>query len=174
MPSAPAAVTLRSVTLRPIAPADNAALALLIRDTLREFGAAKPGTVYYDPTTDHLYELFRAVRSQYFVAEDADGAVLGGAGIFPTPGLGPNVAELVKVYLRPAARGTGLGRRLIAHSLAWARAAGYEHVYLETLPELTQAVPLYERLGFQYLPGPLGESGHFDCTIWMLKSVVSG
>ena len=168
-PAAPA-----TVTLRPIQPADNAALAAIIRDTLSEFGAAKPGTVYYDPTTDHLYELFRAPRSGYFVAEAADGAVLGGAGIFPTPGLGPNVAELVKVYLRPAARGTGLGRRLIEQCLAWAREAGYEHVYLETLPELTQSVPLYERLGFQYLPGPLGESGHFDCTIWMLKSVVSG
>ncbi|WP_375419010.1 GNAT family N-acetyltransferase [uncultured Hymenobacter sp.] len=156
--------------IRPIRPADNAALAAIIRATLAEFGAAKPGTVYYDPTTDHLHELFQAPRSQYFVAEAADGAVLGGVGIFPTPGLGPGVAELVKVYLRHAARGTGLGRRLIEQSLTWAREAGFQQIYLETLPELTQAVPLYERLGFAYLPGPLGQSGHFGCTIWMLRA----
>ena len=162
---------LPTITIRPIQPPDNAPLAAVIRDTLAEHGAAKPGTVYYDPTTDHLFELFQAPRSTYFVAEGAGGAVLGGAGIFPTDGLGAGVCELVKVYLRPAARGTGLGRRLIERSLAWAREAGFQRVYLETLPELTQAVPLYERLGFEYLPGPLGNSGHFDCTIWMLKAV---
>lgn len=165
---------LPAVTIRPIQPADNAALAAIIRHTLREFGAAKPGTVFFDPTTDHLFELFRVPQSVYFVAEDAGGTVLGGAGIFPTPGLAPGVAELVKVYLQPAARGTGLGRRLIAQCLAWAHDAGLAQVYLETLPELTQAVPLYERLGFRYLPGPLGQSGHFDCTIWMLREVGEG
>ena len=144
---------LPTITIRPIQPPDNAPLAAIIRDTLAEHGAAKPGTVYYDPTTDHLFELFQVPRSTYF------------------DGLGAGVCELVKVYLRPAARGTGLGRRLIERSLAWAREAGFQQVYLETLPELTQAVPLYERLGFEYLPGPLGNSGHFDCTIWMLKAV---
>jgi len=46
------------VIIRPIAPGDNAALARAVRDTLAEFGAAKPGTAYYDEATDHLYELF--------------------------------------------------------------------------------------------------------------------
>lgn len=155
--------------IRPIQPQDNAALAAVIRATLAEHGAAKPGTVYYDPTTDHLYELFQTPRSTYFVAAAPDGTVLGGAGIFPTAGLGEGVCELVKVYLQPGARGTGLGRRLIEQAMTWAREAGFRQIYLETLPELTQAVPLYERLGFAYLPGPLGNSGHFDCTIWMLR-----
>ena len=163
---------LPALSIRPIQLPDNAALAAVIRDTLAEFGAAKPGTVYYDPTTDHLYELFQAPRSTYFVAETANGEVVGGAGIYPTEGLGAGICELVKVYLRPQARGTGLGRRLIEQCLAWAKEAGFDQVYLETLPELTQAVPLYERLGFAYLPGPLGSSGHFGCTIWMLRTVV--
>ena len=160
-----------SVTIRPIQPADNAALATVIRDTLLEFGAAKPGTVYHDPTTDHLFELFQKPQSVYFVALAADDSLLGGAGIYPTDGLGEDVCELVKVYLRPQVRGTGLGRRLIEQCLDWARDAGFRQVYLETLPELTQAVPLYERMGFTYLPGPLGNSGHFDCTIWMTLDV---
>ena len=49
--------------IRPISPGDNAAIALIVRQTLKEFGANHPGTVYFDPTTDHLFELFQAERS---------------------------------------------------------------------------------------------------------------
>jgi len=157
--------------IRPIAPGDNVALARAVRDTLAEFGAAKPGTAYYDEATDHLYELFsQTPRSAYFVAE-LNGEVLGGGGIFPTQGLPADTVELVKLYLLPAARGRGVGKALITHCFEDARAHSYARVYLETTDELTQAIPLYERLGFTYLPEPLGDSGHFGCQIWMIKSV---
>jgi len=68
-------ITLNEITIRPIQPADNIDLALIVRNTLSEFGAANPGTVYFDPTTDALYELFQAPKSAYFVAE-ADGKIL--------------------------------------------------------------------------------------------------
>ena len=158
------------ITLRPLTPSDDAALAGVIRDTLTEFGAAKPGTVYFDPTTDQLSTVFEQAQSAYFVAE-LSGEVLGGAGIYPTAGLPPDTVELVKLYLRPAARGLGVGRQLIERCLAAARAYGYAHVYLETMAELTSAVPLYERLGFEYLAAPLGNSGHFGCPIWMRRAV---
>ena len=159
------------ITLRPLAPADAAALAQVIRDTLREFGAAKPGTAYYDASTDQLPALFAATpRSAYFVAE-SDGEVLGGGGIFPTENLPTDTVELVKLYLLPAARNRGVGKALIEKCLAAARAAGYAHLYLETTAELTQAIPLYERLSFAYLPAALGASGHFGCQIWMLRAV---
>ncbi|GAB3635040.1 GNAT family N-acetyltransferase [Hymenobacter arcticus] len=160
-----------TIIIRPIAPGDNAALASAIRDTLAEFGAAKPGTAYYDDATDHLDELFsQTPRSAYFVAEVA-GKVLGGGGIFPTTGLPADTVELVKLYLRPAARGRGVGKALIDYCLQAARDAGYARVYLETTDELTQAIPLYERLGFTYLTAPLGDSGHFGCQIWMIRAV---
>jgi len=47
---------------------DNAKIATIIRRSLEEFNAVKPGTVYFDETTDHLYELFQKERSCYFVA----------------------------------------------------------------------------------------------------------
>lgn len=160
-----------AITIRPIAPGDNAALAHAVRHTLAEFGAAKPGTAYYDEATDHLYEVFsQTARSAYFVAELA-GEVLGGGGIFPTEGLPADTVELVKLYLLPAARGRGVGRALIDHCLQAARVAGYARVYLETTEELTQAIPLYEKLGFTYLPQALGNSGHFGCQIWMIRAV---
>ncbi|GAA4326692.1 GNAT family N-acetyltransferase [Flaviaesturariibacter amylovorans] len=165
IPQPPADVHIRS-----IAPADNAALAGVIRRTLEEFGAARPGTVYYDESTDHLYELFRAPRSAYFVAEQ-EGRVVGGGGIYPTEGLPDGTCELVKMYLLPEARGIGLGSHLIRTCIAWAESAGYTQVYLETMPELKKAMSTYERLGFRYLNGPMGNSGHHGCELWMLKQL---
>lgn len=159
------------VTIRPIEPTDNRELANIIRTALAEFGANKPGTVYFDPTTDNLYELFRQEGSAYFVAVSDSGALLGGCGIFPTEGLPAGCCELVKMYLSKAARGQGLGRQLIDIALEKARSLGYRQVYLETMPELRQAVSVYEKFGFDYLPGPLGNSGHFGCDVWMLRDL---
>lgn len=158
------------IQIRPIRPGDNHTLARIIRDSLAEFGANKPGTVYYDPTTDQLYELFREPRSGYFVAEQ-DGQLLGGAGIFPTAGLPADTCELVKMYLTPAARGKGLGRRLVDYSMEQARLLGFSQVYLETMPELQQALAMYARLGFQYIDRPMGNSGHSGCSLWMLRKI---
>jgi putative acetyltransferase len=158
-------------TLRPIALEDNASMARIIRDALTEFGANKPGTVFYDESTDHLFELFQAqARAAYWVAEK-DGMVVGGAGIYPTDGLPVTTCELVKMYLSPAVRGLGLGRNMIYHCLQKAQAIGFIQVYLETMPELKQAVKVYEKFGFSYLQGPMGNSGHNGCDIWMLKTL---
>jgi putative acetyltransferase len=158
------------IYIRPIEPGDNRALARIIRDTLTEFKANHPGTVYFDPSTDNLYELFREPLSFYFVA-GRDEQLLGGAGIFPTSGLPPGTCELVKMYLVPGARGLGLGRKLIEKALTAARSAGFTNVYIETMPELNKAMSVYEKFGFRYLDKQLGSSGHFGCKIWMLKDL---
>ncbi len=159
-----------TVTIRTIQPADNQALAVIIRNALAEFGANKPGTVYYDATTDALYELFRQEGSIYYVAEE-NGVLLGGAGIYPSPGLPADTCELVKMYLSPNARGKGIGKLLIEKALQFATEAGYRNVYIETMPELRKAMSVYEKFGFKYLDGPMGNTGHFGCGIWMLKSL---
>ena len=156
--------------IRTIEPADNPFLADIVRNTLKEFGADRPGTVYYDPTTDALYELFRRPRTIYYVALE-NGVHVGGAGIYPTEGLPADTCELVKMYLAPQVRGKGLGRELIEKSIEYAREAGYKNVYLESMPELKKALTVYEKFGFQYLQGPMGNSGHFGCGLWMLKTL---
>lgn len=45
-------------------------------------------------------------------------------------------------------------------------------MYLETMPELKIAVPMYEKLGFTYLNEPQGNSGHGGCDIWMIKDLI--
>ena len=161
-----------TVNIRTIQPTDNQALAVIIRNALAEFGANKPGTVYYDATTDALYELFKQQGSIYYVAEE-NGVLIGGAGIYPSPGLPTGTCELVKMYLSPAARGKGIGKGLIDKALAFATEAGYRNVYIETMPELRKAMSVYEKFGFKYLDGPMGNTGHFGCEIWMLKELFS-
>jgi putative acetyltransferase len=156
--------------IRPIEPGDNEELAKVIRTALAEFGANKPGTVYFDPTTDALFELFRTPNSFYYVAL-VDGKVVGGCGIFPTDNLPDGTCELVKLYLAKEARGTGLGKQLMEISLSWAKKNGYTQVYLESMPELAKAVSIYEKVGFKALDHPLGNSGHCGCDIWMLKKL---
>jgi len=156
--------------LRPIEKKDNRELAELIRRVFREFKIEKPGTVYFDPTTDDLFSLFITPGSEYWIAEE-NGAIIGGCGVFPTPGLPDGCAELVKLYLSESLRGRGIGWQLMSKTFDSARRLGYSQLYLESLPELGKAINLYERAGFITIPGALGNSGHFGCTIWMVKDL---
>ena len=65
----------------------------------------------------------------------------------------------------------GLGRRLVLQALAEARALGYQRCYLETTAVLREATALYESLGFEHLPGPLGCTGHDACEICMVLAL---
>jgi putative acetyltransferase len=156
--------------LRTIQAADNAILAKIIRKSLEEFNANKPGTVYFDATTDNLSAVFAADKSIYFVAAE-NNMILGGAGIYPTENLPEDTCELVKLYLAPAARGKGIGKLLMQQCFTAAKELGYKKMYLETMPELNIAVPLYEKMGFTYLYAPQGNSGHSGCDIWMIKDL---
>jgi putative acetyltransferase len=159
---------MKNICIRPIRAADNATIASIIRKTLTEFGANKPGTVYFDPTTDDLFELFSAPDSAYFIAE-VNGNIVGGSGVFPTQGLPEGCCELVKLYLLSEMRGQGLGLMLMENCFQKAIDLGFSEMYLETMPELRTAIGLYEKAGFTFLPGPMGKSGHFGCDLWMIK-----
>lgn len=156
------------ITIRTILPEDNPAIAATIRNTLAEFGANKPGTAYFDAATDDMFSSFQIPGSRYHVGL-IDNRIGGGGGIYPSAGLPAGVCEMVKMYLSPQARGKGLGKQLIEECLSFARSYGYEQVYIETMPELEKAVSIYEKFGFQYLDGPMGNTGHYGCSIWMLK-----
>lgn len=163
---------LEDIDIVPIQQQHNASIATIIRTALEEFGANKPGTVYFDASTDTLSELFNTTaKSQYYIALH-NNMVVGGAGIFPTESLPNDTIELVKMYLHPSARNIGLGKKMIQFCMASAKQLGFTKLYLETLPELNKAVKVYENLGFQYLNKPLGNSGHTGCNIWMIQDVV--
>lgn len=158
------------IQIRPIQEEDNASIAALIRKVLTEFKRNQPGTVFTDPTTDHLSDLFNAVDAIYYVVED-HGKLIGGCGIYPTAGLPEGCAELVKFYLDPDSRGKGIGKLLMEKCFESATSMGFTQLYLESFPEFKIAIGLYEKYGFQYLNEALGNSGHFACNVWMLKNL---
>lgn len=160
-----------TIQIRPIEQKDNIDIAKVIRGALEEFGANKPGTVYFDPTTDALFELFNNTPGSYYYIATIDNNVVGGAGIFPTENLPEGTCELVKLYLHKDARGTGLGKQLLNTAMRWAKENGYTQVYLESMPELSKAVTIYENVGFKRIHQPLGNSGHCGCDIWMVKNL---
>ena len=161
---------MQQILIRTILPDDNMALAKIIRDTLTEFKANKPGTVYFDDTTDHLSDVFKISNSIYFVAE-LNSEIMGGGGIYPTANLPEGTCELVKLYLSAEARGKGIGKILMEKCITAAKELGYKKIYLETMPELTIAIPMYEKFGFTYLTAAQGSSGHSGCDVWMIKKL---
>lgn len=150
---------------------DNPSLAIIVRQSLEEFKANKPGTVYFDETTDHLSDVFTIENSAYFVVE-VNGEIAGGSGFYPTEGLPTDTVELVKMYLSKKFRKKGFGQILLQKCMEEAKLAGFEKMYIETMPELTHAIAMYEKNGFEYIPGALGNSGHTGCDVWMIKDLI--
>jgi putative acetyltransferase len=57
--------------------------------------------------------------------------------------------EAKRLFVRPKFRGCGVGRALLDWVIAEARRAGYEEMVGDTMPVMTQALDMYERLGFE-------------------------
>lgn len=159
------------LTIRKVQKPDNKHLSTLIKAVFDEYDAPKVGTVYSDPTTDHLYELFKKPKSVLWVVEE-DGEILGCCGVYPTDGLPSGCAELVKFYLMPKARGRKIGTKLMEQNIQSAIDMGYSELYIESLSQFDNAVKMYQKLGFKNLEKPLGETVHTSCNIWMIKKLL--
>jgi GNAT superfamily N-acetyltransferase len=95
--------------------------------------AGLPGA--YDPPAGAL-----------LVARNAQGAAYGCVALRR---ITPAIAEMKRLYVAPAARGGGLGRKLAQAVLAEARRLGYRTIVLDTLPDMKDARSLYAQLGFE-------------------------
>ena len=156
--------------IREIQQKDNESIAKVIRDIFHELDAPKVGTAYADPILDTLYEVYQEPRSVYYVVE-LEGNVVGGCGVAPLENADVLVCELQKMYFAPEIRGTGFAEKIIEKCLEFAKAQEFEICYLETLSFMTTAQKLYKRIGFENICGPMGNTGHNSCEVWMTKKL---
>lgn len=162
--------TARTLAIRPITPADDEAVAAVIRSVMTEFGASGEGFSINDSEVDHMAEAYAGPRAAYFVVTDGS-RVVGGGGIAHLDGGADDVCELKKMYFLPEARGVGMGRTLLARCLDAARERGYVRCYLETMSSMPDARRLYERAGFTQIDAPMGATGHFSCDAWYVQAL---
>lgn len=156
--------------IRPLSKTDNSEVADLIREVSAEYGlTAGKGYSVSDPTLDDLYSVYDQQKAAYWVIEQ-NGKIVGGGGFSPLPGE-PDVCELQKMYFLPQTRGHGLATRLVALILKQAKDLGYQQCYLETTECLKEAIKLYEKLGFEYLDTPRGQTGHDACEVIMQRAI---
>jgi len=161
---------MRNVNIREIQQSDDPAIAKVIRDVLIEHDVPRTGTAFADPELDHMFETYNRPGSVYFVVE-LDGAIVGGAGVAPLANQNENICELQKMYFLPEARGLGIGNTMMEKCLIEAKKLGYEKCYLETMEYMKPARGLYVKSGFRYLDGPMGDTGHYQCPVWMLRDL---
>jgi GNAT superfamily N-acetyltransferase len=100
-----------------------------------------------------------------FVARDRDQVV----GVVAFRARERNIAEMKRLFVRPAGRGSGVGRMLVERIIAAAEAAGCTQMVLDTLPVMSSAQRLYEQLGFEDIPpyyvSPIAGTRYMGLTI---------
>lgn len=157
--------------LRPIQAGDNAAIAKIIKDILKEKGLDIPGTAYFDPQLADLHGFYAAQANAGYWVLAADAVVVGGVGVAPY-NQSAEIAELQKLYIHPDHQGLGYATDLFEAALAFAKKQNFKQLYLETSDRLGKATQIYAHYGFKALPAPLSGSVHPAMNRWFIKDIV--
>jgi len=115
-----------------------------VRALVREYAASLPFALDFQDFDRELNELpgdYAPPKGALLLARGA-----GCVGLRP---IDKTTCEMKRLYVRPSARGTGLGRRLAEAAITEARTLGYKRMRLDTVPGMDSAQSLYERLGFE-------------------------
>lgn len=159
-----------NIIIREIRQEDNAQIESIIREVFIEYKLPLVGTAYADNETPKMFESYSNTNEIYYVVT-IDGIVEGGGGLKPLNGMESDVCEVQKMYFSSRIRGKSYGKKLFLKCLEKAKELDFKQCYLETIPELKEAIHIYKSNGFKNLEAPFGETGHFNCGVWMIKDM---
>jgi GNAT superfamily N-acetyltransferase len=131
------------IEIRPVA-ADDEALGALLRAYFKDLAAR----YWEDETSWDEFQAELTPDVRFLLARDGGGAALGCCALQRNPKSGLDGFELKRMYVNPAARGSGVAKALLAAADALARELGAPQIYLETGVRQPEAVRFYEREGF--------------------------
>jgi len=137
---------------------------------LREYWAALNVPLCFqgfDAEIEDLPGAYAPPGGEMIIACDrAEGELVGCVALRSVPDA-PDMCEMKRLYVRPAARGTGLGRTLAVAAMDEGRRLGYRRMFLDTLPSLTAAQALYRSLGFRQTGTGNGDPAvvFFECDL---------
>lgn len=123
----------------------------LLRQLIREYAVALGVDLGYQGFEEEVRDLpgdYVPPRGAAFIAL-REGEPVGCVAVRPLDG---EIAEMKRLFVRPAGRARGDGRALAEAAIDFARGAGYSRVRLDTLPQMDRAQALYRSLGFRVIP----------------------
>lgn len=136
----------------------------LARELLREYAETLSDKICVQEFAAELAamgSMYGPPHGQFWLALGLDQAALGCVAIrrYAAGDSQIKTVELKRLYVRSPARGSGLGRALVLHAIAEARARCCQRLVLDTLPEMQRAQALYRALGFVEVPPPAAVTG---------------
>jgi putative acetyltransferase len=152
-----------------IRPADSPADIATVRTLFREYADSLGIDLCFQDFETELATLPGAYAppAGALLLAELEGRTVGCVALRPLET--PRVAELKRLYVRPGARGSGVGAALTETALRLARKAGYACIRLDTLPTMASAQALYRRLGFHevapYRLNPIPGALYMECDL---------
>ena len=114
-------------------------------------GAGGPHFTAEDLTADTMTNLdYMAPPPGRLLLATTDSGELLGCGVIRQ--VRPDAAEFKRMYVRPKARGLGLGKLLFKHRVEEARRMGCKTPYTDNVKGNTPMLSMYEKFGFSYIP----------------------
>lgn len=165
--------------IRLIEPKDNKQIEEIILKVSQEYGTYDPdsksgaGAGAGDPELKDIYLAYKDKGSKYWIVVDKNNKVVGGGGYTMLTGTSEaeKICEMQKLFVLPEARGKGLGKKLVELFLSEAAKDGYKEMYLESVKQMKEAKKLYEKHGFRQIKRSKGNTGHFQCSVFMIKEL---
>lgn len=151
-----------SYQIRPFEPDDQDAARALVLTGLGEHWGFIDET--RNPDLDDIAGHYPPETADFLVVEDAKGNLIGTAGLIREDA---ETGRIVRMSVAKAARGRGIGKRLVAELESIASARGYRRLVCETTHDWTDAIALYTATGFTET-GVWDDDRHFEK--WLLRS----